>query len=493
MFSCLSFGYSFKLVHSISLFLILIVVRSFTSRGYKSLIILIGFFSSAYLPVALTYGSPDYNAIANILYASKSESLEFLKAIPWFYYVTPLMGIVLTLMAFNVKIGKVKYRGWIILYIIIYLFSPSVKAYMKTGALPLFSNGLPIIKASSEAVSNYLTFVEQSAFLKQQMSLPDRWVPQKTSADYQLYILVIGESVRSDYMQAYGFKIKNTPFMSSASGVTFTNYISAASSTVMSLLNSLTLRINEQPDSSSNIVSLANKAGFSTYWYSNQGMIGEGETPVSVIAMNAESVSFIKKGEYQQNKYVPDIRMLPQIRWAISENKPVKLIVIHLIGSHSRACSRTNEKYSTFSQSKEISCYIESIAQTDKLLADVADMAKASGKSWSMMYFADHGLEFSDKDTQYARLIHGDKFKQNYRVPMFITASDSHERKTVDRPRSALNFLSLFSQWTGIKDKLINSDCNMMANVPCNNQDTVIKFDQSKVYFSSLAQDSAAH
>lgn len=106
------------------------------------------------------------------------------------------------------------------------------------------------------------------------------------------------------------------------------------------------------------------------------------------------------------------------------------------------------------------------------------------------MYFADHGLEFADKDTQYARLIHGDKFKQNYRVPMFITASDSHERKTVDRPRSALNFLSLFSQWTGIKDKLINSDCNMMANVPRNNQDTVIKFDQSKVYFSSLAQDS---
>ncbi|KAB7895229.1 hypothetical protein GA565_04095 [Rouxiella sp. S1S-2] len=106
--------------------------------------------------------------------------------------MTPLMGVVLTLMIFNVKIGKVKYRGWIILYILIYLFSPSMKAYMKTGALPLFSNGLPILKASSEAVSNYLTFVEQSALLKHQIGLPDRWGFQKTSAGYQLYILVIG-------------------------------------------------------------------------------------------------------------------------------------------------------------------------------------------------------------------------------------------------------------------------------------------------------------
>jgi len=110
-----------------------------------------------------------------------------------------------------------------------------------------------------------------------------------------------------------------------------------------------------------------------------------------------------------------------------------------------------------------------------------------------MMYFSDHGLSFENPDTQYARLLHSDKFKQNFRVPMFITASDSTHRQINSQPRSALNFLSLFTHWLGIKDDLIKDICDMRGKAVCANQDTVIKFDLSTTQFSSLPDDVAAH
>ena len=491
--SCLSFGYKFRPVHTLSLFLILIVLCNANVRIYQFFIVIIGLVSACYMPMALTYGEPDFNAVVNIYQASAQESGEFLKAIPWFYSLSILPGILLTIAALSVKIEKLKYRRCYVLIIIVYFCAPGIKSYFKYGNLSEFNIGLPIFKASNEAVENYRQVLADQALLRQQVTVVDSWDPKPRATAYQLYILVIGESVRSDYLQAYGFKADNTEFISSSFGIIFSNYISAASSTMTSLLNSLTLGRNGQHETNNNIITLAKKSGFATYWYSNQGLLGSGETPVSIIAMNADKNIFLKKGDYQQNSYIPDSNMLLGIRDGINEKKPLKLIVIHLIGSHPRACTRTNNKYSLFSQSKEISCYIESVHQTDKLLSDIAEMAKASGERWSMMYFADHGLSFENSDTSYARLHHDDRFKQNYTVPMFITASDSHEHKVINQPRSGLHFLSLFSQWTGIKDRLIDDSCDMLANTRCENQDTVIKFNLERAAFSSLPEDVAAH
>ncbi|KMV66844.1 hypothetical protein AI29_16415, partial [bacteria symbiont BFo2 of Frankliniella occidentalis] len=58
-----------------------------------------------------------------------------------------------------------------------------------------------------------------------------------------------------------------------------------------------------------NVVALANKAGYDTYWISNQGFFGEYDTPSTVIAMRAKHRYFLKSGDYN-SKLVDEFSML---------------------------------------------------------------------------------------------------------------------------------------------------------------------------------------
>jgi len=491
--SCLSFGFAIKPMHMLTLFLLLVTISSASAVAYKILIIIISLFSIFYLPIALTYGSPDFNSAVAIYYSDKKESLGFIMAIPWFYYATSLLPAILGWYVFDIKICRLKYRKLIIIYLLISFSSTPIRLYAKDGKVEILSSGIPIIRFVTSIIENYHDVEKQDALLTKTLSMPDNWTPRVVNLPYQIYIMVIGESVRSDYMHAYGFPISNTPFMSTAPGELFTHYTSAASSTQTSLKNTLALRRNQQVELNNNIITLAEKAGIETYWFSNQGSLGFYDTPMASIGKRADHFHFLKKGDSNDGSTIADTDLLNGIGEGIKDSKNIKLIVVHLIGSHPEACLRTNGVYKEFLQSREISCYNQSIRQTDKMLSDVADMAKASGKKWTMMYFSDHGLSFENPDTQYARLLHSDKFKQNFRVPMFITASDSTHRQINSQPRSALNFLSLFTHWLGIKDDLIKDICDMRGKAVCANQDTVIKFDLSTTQFSSLPDDVAAH
>lgn len=80
-----------------------------------------------------------------------------------------------------------------------------------------------------------------------------------------------------------------------------------------------------------------------------------------------------------------------------------QLIVLHLMGSHPQACDRTDGKYADFVQSKETSCYLYTMTQTDDLLSKLYDQLRNTGDSFSVVYFSDHGLAFKErgKEVQY--------------------------------------------------------------------------------------------
>ncbi|EMK3758740.1 sulfatase-like hydrolase/transferase, partial [Providencia rettgeri] len=121
--------------------------------------------------------------------------------------------------------------------------------------------------------------------------------------------------------------------------------------------------------------------------------------------------------------------------------------MIHLIGSHSPFCVRISNSYQQFYKSKDLSCYVQSIKNTDLLLSQIYSELLKSKNSWSMLYFADHGLSFIDNQQD---LIHGDKRKQNFEVPLFITSSNSVDREIISAQRNGLNLFQLFAEWLGI-------------------------------------------
>ncbi len=159
----------------------------------------------------------------------------------------------------------------------------------------------------------------------------------------------------------------------------------------------------------------ANRAGFQTWWFSNQGQIGEYDTAIASIAKRADEVYFLKEGNFEADKNTKDEALLDMTAQVLAqEHSQPQLIVLHLMGSHPQACDRTKGKYETFVQSKETSCYLYTMTQTDDLLRKLYDQLRNSGSSFSLVYFSDHGLAFKErgKDVQY--LAHDDKYQQNF-------------------------------------------------------------------------------
>ncbi|MCT8354475.1 sulfatase-like hydrolase/transferase, partial [Photorhabdus kayaii] len=154
-----------------------------------------------------------------------------------------------------------------------------------------------------------------------------------------------------------------------------------------------------------------------------------------------------------------------------------------------QACVRTNGKYDLFLQSEEISCYVKSISNTDKLLSEIASEANHHHLRWTMLYFSDHGLSYVDKGTDQENLTHDDENKQSFQVPFFITGSDYSYREEITAQRSGLHFLTLFSEWLGIREKSIPDDCNMMSNSQCGGQNKIVTFKNEVKDYDELNED----
>ncbi|WP_239505923.1 sulfatase-like hydrolase/transferase, partial [Proteus mirabilis] len=151
---------------------------------------------------------------------------------------------------------------------------------------------------------------------------------------YNTYVLIIGESARRDYHHAYGYPINNTPFMSSSNGVLIDGLVSGGTNTISSLRLMLTKpnTTNWEPDYSLNFIDLAKSAGIKTYWLSNQGFLGDSDTPISAIASKSDSKFFTKSGGYNSNN-TSDFALIKKVEDVVKEHDDEhKLIVIHLYG-----------------------------------------------------------------------------------------------------------------------------------------------------------------
>jgi glucan phosphoethanolaminetransferase (alkaline phosphatase superfamily) len=223
--------------------------------------------------------------------------------------------------------------------------------------------------------------------------------------------------------------------------------------------------VDNKPQYQDNFVTLANRAGFQSWWFSNQGQIGEYDTAIASIAKRADEVHFLKSGDFEADKNTRDEALLKMTEQVFSTHRTQpQLIVLHLMGSHPQACDRTQGKYAEFVQSKETSCYLYTMTQTDQLLSKLYTQLQNTGDSFSMVYFSDHGLAFKERGKQVQYLAHDDAFQQNFQVPFMVISSDDKSHRIVKARRSANDFLSFFSQWTGIQAKEIASDYRFISN-----------------------------
>ncbi|OTA17026.1 tRNA modification GTPase TrmE [Xenorhabdus vietnamensis] len=506
-------GYQLKLIYVFSAFAFFLFLAATSKRVYIFSITFFSLVGILYTPIGLNYGYPDVNAVGSLIYTNRNETVEYISGLSISTYLTAIAIFVLMIFAFklNVTISG-KSKKWLFTLFFISTFWSPAKGYIKSGFedySELLNISLPEVRFFTDAYRSYKKVMSENNRFARIIQYRDVWQPVVKDEKYDTYIMVIGESVRKDFMDAYGFPDKNTPWLDNTNATVLTNYISAAPSTQLSLTNSLAVREANEIQLNNSIVSLAKKAGFKTYWLSNQGMKGGFDSPVALIGQQANHYTFLKEGNSDDRSYMPDDNLLPYIRKALVKDEQKKLIIIHLMGSHPQPCARTDEKYNTYFHSKNISCYLQSIHNTDSLLADIENIANKNQLHWTMLYFADHGLSFVNKSTDNENLTHNDDNQQNYQVPFIITGydyftknastKDSSIKNTdtkkagkniIDAPRSGLNLLPMLSTWLGIEEPRLVSKCDWFSNQRCQNQHTVISFTNEYKDFNQLKDDA---
>ncbi|PHM49602.1 tRNA modification GTPase TrmE [Xenorhabdus miraniensis] len=496
-------GYQLKLIYVLSAFSLFLFMAAVSKRIYTVLIAFFSLVGILYTPIGLNYGYPDVNAVGSLLYTNQNETLEYISGLSLSTYLTAIAIFVLMMFAFKLNITlSDKSKKWLLALFFISAFWSPVKGYIKSDfedGSELLNTSLPEARFFSDVYRSYAEVMSENSRFAKIIKNQDDWQPVVKEEKYDTYIMVIGESVRKDFLGAYGFPNKNTPWLDKTNATMLTNYISAAPSTQLSLTNSLAIREKNEIQLNNSIISLAKKTGFETYWLSNQGMKGGFDSPVALIGQQAKYHTFLKEGSSDDRSYMPDENLLPYIRNALMKDKQKKLVVIHLMGSHPQPCARTNEQYSGYFHSQNISCYIQSIQNTDNLLAEIENIANQNQLHWTMLYFADHGLSFVNKNTDGENVTHNDSYKQNYQVPFIITdydystknvASNQSGKDKIDAPRSGLYLLSMLSTWLGVEEPRLISDCDWFSNQECQNQHTVISFSNEYKDFNQLKDDT---
>ncbi|ATO18252.1 hypothetical protein BS636_00450 [Acinetobacter sp. LoGeW2-3] len=459
------------------LLMILIIICSSSRKAFYFFIIPLVSIYALYTPVGLVYGEMTYQYFASIVATDLSESSEFLKSIPLKNYLLALVIVPCVIIYYKIiKNQNIQlYRNKTVLIIFI------VIAMLKQSPFQFFMDTRASINETSQEIALFNALKDKNSWNKSKL----------VDSNYDTYVLVIGESARKDYLNAYHYPIENTPFMSKANGILVDGLTSPGNNTIASLRLMLTQPYDYQtPQYDRNFIDLANSAQIETYWLSNQGYLGKYDTPVTAIAQKSKNKFFLRTGDSLYNvTNTNDYLLLPTFKKAI-KNKNKKLIVLHIYGSHPNPCDRVQEYPKMFKnidhKYEEINCYISSIQKTDTFLKDVYNILKneekVSKSKFSMLYFSDHGLS-TIVNNKVISLNEGIK-KPSYQIPLFMINSDSSTRKECKSFKSGLNFTNGIANWIGISNPKVPSyslfDCKDDINQ-----------DEHKIFVENTEDDPA--
>lgn len=460
--SARAIGFAPNLYAIAASFLIFYLLFNYARWAFYAFFVLYLISCLFYIPEAVLYGRPSSGIIASFFETNLGESLEYLTSFPlyvWAYVAAfALLGIVVLYLATLEPKSAVKRTRlnllWLVLVVIAVLYKPISTSVKKGEPFNLANTRVFVVGFYAELYSLVDDYQQSrqalnTALLEQK---PSDWQIATVQPRYQTYVMVIGESMRNDYLALSGFPLDTTPFLSVENGKFYQGYISAAPNTQTSLMRTLYQNVGDTVIYGNNLITLAKDAGFKTYWISNQGALGKFDTAAASVGVRADSVFFTKKGNYDSVNY-PDTALLPPFDNALADNAgQPKLIVLHLMGSHPKFCQRVREEVHFDYLNHEMSCYLQSLKETDALLHTLVAKLKAQHQPYSLMYFSDHGLSFDryEKNNSSMVLLIGNKTKQNYQIPFFVLSSDDTAHQSLPLHQSATRLLRGVSEWMGI-------------------------------------------
>lgn len=244
--------------------------------------------------------------------------------------------------------------------------------------------------------------------------------------------LVIGESYGRNFMSAYGYTNNDTtPWLKdmiqndNQHFLRFNHAYSTFGSTIQSLEHSLTQKNqynNINFKDAVTLIDLAKKAGYKTYWFSNQGVKNTADTPIQLVARTADMAHWIENDPIASERALYDEDLLPCLK-RVNPNDN-NFIVVHVMGCHELTIHRFPEDRTRFGQKGVfdlIPNYEDAMAYNDWVLQKVYEYGKDNLNLQAMVIFSDHGANpYRKRTAENIPFI-------NVRIPLIIYLSDEYQ------------------------------------------------------------------
>lgn len=293
-------------------------------------------------------------------------------------------------------------------------------------------------------------------------------------------IVVIGESANRDHMKAFNpdYLAETTPWLSkekeSGNFYLLKNTYSCYPLTEKALSKFLT-NINQyngrDREEMITITDVANKAGYDTYFISNQT-----PSPDNMALALVSGAS--KKAVFTAQPGGDDMKVMDYLKELPTEGAP--FIIIHLEGSHDRYRDRVPPHFEGIhveGQPEKVNDYDSSIKYTDEVLKNIYQYARDNMNLQAMVYCSDHGEDMIS--------FHGDgHFSWDMvRTPCFIYMSSQYENQYPEITGQLRNHVnSIFTN-----DLVFDTVCGLL-NMQNNSYDS--SYDLSRSEYS-LSIDNA--
>jgi heptose-I-phosphate ethanolaminephosphotransferase len=262
-------------------------------------------------------------------------------------------------------------------------------------------------------------------------------------------VFVLGESITRLNFPLTGYPRNTTPELDSMGNelIWFPDVVSSDPATTASVAKMLTPATIAQPDlwmTKPDVLIMAKKAGYKTFWISNHSTDAYGL--ISVFASHAEEIVMTNKGGSREEGLYDEV-VLPSLETALRDPAPRKLIVLHLLNAHPAYYFRYPKSFARFNDADDAvtkslkaagrtfwairarNYYDNAVLYTDHVLKGSLDLCRASGQRLSWIFVPDHGQDVAH-NTNFTG--HNEDAPSQYETLMIFWRSPSFPAPAVD-------------------------------------------------------------
>ena len=346
--------------------------------------------------------------ISVIIGTNLDETLEFIKMyFSWQYIlvVAILIALVYGIYYLGNKIKRKQLSKWIIFFMpFFFLYSLAytlIPGHNITECLTFVRLGAPI----GQAVEDAIEFHDIYSNMNNEVTLT------QNNSDIPNVVFILGEATTRDHMHLYGYDLPTTPKLDEMAKdgqiYVFKDVISPHAYTIGSLREVFTFHNYEAEGKwykYNNIIDIANAAGYTTYWLSNQETSGQWANVALAYANRSTYKEFTGIRQSYEKTFRPDGEILPLLYKAMDNNNSKNFYVLHLMGAHGDYKSRYTPDFAKFTASDEHKNsaqknqyraeYDNAILYNDTIVWQIMQAFK--DKNAIVIYMPDHGEEIYD-------------------------------------------------------------------------------------------------